>query len=456
MLIRLLREAAAEDPTRPLILDAAATLTYGDAVVRSEQVARGLWRLGMQRLGCQLSRPADVLVLLCAAAAAGSEACVYPGYLDAAGVGELAGAFDHPVVVTDRHGVLPGADVMDLDSLAETSGELPEPPATSPVLILTSGTSGRPKGVRHDWSRLASGVRKRVADPGARWLLAYNLNQFAGIQMLLHALVTRAAVVVPSSSQPSAAAEAMKRFGVTHASATPTFWRYLSAQLDEQSAAQLPLSQITLGGEAVSDRVLADLRRLFPAARVSHVYAATEFGSAVSVSDGRAGLPVSVLERTEDAPVQFKLVDGELHTRSTVGMIGYYRAEQAAAEGEWHPTGDLVEVRGDRIHFVGRVNEMVNVGGVKVPPLPVEEIVGAVAGVKLAHVYSRPNPVTGQIVAVDVVADDGVDEVGLRSEIRAACAQLPPASQPRLIRVVAELAIRDHKVSRRAQTNDQR
>ena len=67
-------------------------------------------------------------------------------------------------------------------------GPLPEPDER-PLMILTTGTSGTPKGVRHDWSRLLRAVSAPPdKEHGGRWLLAYNLNQFAGIQVLLHAL----------------------------------------------------------------------------------------------------------------------------------------------------------------------------------------------------------------------------------------------------------------------------
>jgi acyl-CoA synthetase (AMP-forming)/AMP-acid ligase II len=167
------------------------------------------------------------------------------------------------------------------------------------------------------------------------------------------------------------------------------------------------------------------------------------------VRDGRNGLPASVLERGEDAPVQFRVVDGELHTKSRVGMLGYYG--EPDVDDVWRPTGDLVEVRGDRIHFVGRTSEVINVGGVKVHPLPVEDVVSAVEGVELAHVYGRANPVSGEIVAVDVVARPGADEESLEDAIRAACAALPQAARPRRIRFVDDV-VRQQKIDRRKAT----
>jgi acyl-coenzyme A synthetase/AMP-(fatty) acid ligase len=63
-------------------------------------------------------------------------------------------------------------------------------------------------------------------------------------------------------------------------------------------------------------------------------------------------------------------------------------------------------------------------------------------------VYGRPNPITGQIVAVDVVASPGIDTDALAAEIRSACEALPAAGRPRRIRFVEELEIRGNKLLR--------
>lgn len=450
MLIELLRTGSAARPDRPALVSADRQITYAEALARSEALARGLHREGIDRFGCQLRDAADVLTLLCGSSAVGSEGCVYPPHLDRAAVGELAAAFDHHVVVTDHEGDLDTTRALPIHGLRSDIGDLPLAPVRAPTMILTTGTTGRPKGARHDWARLVGSIGRRQGGSDERWLLAYNLNQFAGIQVLLHVLRIGATLVVPPSGQPRDAVASMRELGVTHASATPTFWRFATSHLGEEAeetVKSLPLRQITIGGEAVPEQLVIDLRRLFPRARVSQVYAATEFGSSVSVRDGRNGLPVAVLDRDEKADVRLRIVDGQLHARSKVGMLGYY-GEDDTDDG-WRATGDLVEVRGDRIHFVGRASETINVGGVKVHPLPIEEAVGRTSGVQLAHAYGRPNPVSGQIVAVDVIAEPGTDGAALREAIRVTCEPLPPAAQPRLIRLVTELDIREQKISRR-------
>ena len=163
--------------------------------------------------------------------------------------------------------------------------------------------------------------------------------------------------------------------------------------------------------------------------------------------DGTDGLPASLLEGSDDAEVSLKIVDNELWVRSSASMLGYYGDDDRPAD-EWWPTGDLVDVVDDRIVFRGRKTDVINVGGVKVHPLPVEERVTAVPGVKIARVYGRANALVGAVVAVDVVTDEGVDERDLKTAIREACADLPRPWQPRSIQLVEELAMKENKVVR--------
>jgi acyl-coenzyme A synthetase/AMP-(fatty) acid ligase len=428
-----------------LVIGPDRTFTYGECLARAESVARGLALHAIDRAACIVHDADELIALLIGSSASGTELCVYSTSLGIEEVNELTTAFDHHHLITDD--TRTGLDVIQigLGDLAVQGDDVPHS-QNAPILILTTGTTGRPKGARHDWARLVSGVRRREGTSRERWLLAYNLNQFAGIQVVLHALVGGSTIVVPPSNQPREALAVMRDLHVTHASATPTFWRFVVALLDGDAAAGLSLEQITLGGEAIPASLLPEIARLFPAARVSQIYASTELGSSVSVRDGLHGLPLSVLDRGDQADVQFRVVDGELHARSRVGMLGY--AGEADDDG-WRATGDLVEIRNGRIIFGGRASEIINVGGVKVHPLAVEEVITTVAGVAHARVFGRSNPMTGQIVAVEVVAAPGADPDLVSDAIREACGQLPAAACPRLIKFVPTLKTRDHKIVRR-------
>ena len=450
MLNELLLAGARATPDKPVVISARGETSYAQCSARAQSFVVGLRARGITRFGCRVADVSEMIALLGASAALGVEACMYAGALGIDEITTIAAHFNHDVLITeadDPMAALPGAIVLDTLAGNASGDELDHTPDECPLLTLTTGTTGLPKGARNDWRRLVTSHQRRTGYPDARWLLAHALNQFAGLSVLTHCLVSGATLVVPEAFQPRPALAAMRDHAVTHASATPTFWRFLLGLMAGDTTEAPRLRQITLTGEAVPSALVDDLQRVFPEARITQIYGATEFGSGVAVKDAENGLPVSALERGDDADVQFKIVDGELHVRSRIGMLGYYGSDDVG--DSWRPTGDLVEVRGDRVFFCGRTTEIINVGGSKVHPLPIEDAIGQVKGVELAHVYGRSNSVTGQIVAVDVVASPGVDEDELEDAIRDACASLAPASQPRRIRFVEELDIRDTKIARR-------
>jgi len=448
-LIELLRRVAAEDPARAAIVTHDQTVSYGELTAAAERVAHQLRERGAARVAVADHEAVPVVALLAGASAVGVEACLYPPD-PADELHELLARFDHETVATDRDD-LEAAQVLRLADLIGQGARADDEalPTTRPHLVLTTGTTGTPRGVRHDWGRLLRSTERVKPGQGERWLLAYGLHQFAGLQILLHVFAAGATLVAPAPRRPREGLAAMRSLGVTHASATPTYWRFLLAELRSDGGPVPDLQQVTMGGEAIPGPLLGEIRRTFPEANVSQVYAASEFGSTGSMRDGRAGLSVDVLERGDDADVAMKIVDGELWIRSRTGMLGYYGEPPVDADA-WRPSGDLVAVEGDRIIFLGRSSEIINVGGVKVHPLTIEERVSAVPGVDVARVYGRKNAMTGQIVALEVVADPGADPQVVDAAIREACADLPSASRPRSIRFVAEVTMAGSKIVRRS------
>ena len=446
-MIELLRAAAAEAPHRIALARSAGVVSYGELVARAETAAAVLRARGVQRLAVLDPDHATVWALLAACSLAGVESCVYPVAATDETVAELRDRLRHDVLVTPRD--LPGPGLLRPDELwAGTERETgPVPDGPRPLLVLTSGTtSGRPQAARHDWSRILRVALRIRPAPQQRWLLAYAPNQFAGLQMLLHVAAARATLAAGKSFQPRDGLEAMRRFGVTHVSGTPTFWRFLLAELRSDGEPAPRLKQVTLGGEAVPSAVVEALRATFHRANISQLYAATEMGLSISVRDGEAGLPLSVLDAS-DGEAEFRIVDGELWVRSRSSMLGYYDGEQLPDDG-WRASGDLVEVVGERIHFRGRASEVINVGGVKVHPLPIEERVARVPGVALAHAHGRPNSLVGQVVALDIVVAEGADADAVDAAIREEFAADPPAHRPRSITFVETLETQGGKLLR--------
>jgi acyl-CoA synthetase (AMP-forming)/AMP-acid ligase II len=454
--ITLVRRASARAAHQPAVVDDDRTTTYGELLAQSEAVAAYLRAGGIERFGILDYDAAHLIALLSGAALAGAEPCMYPPLDTAAEFDQQAGRLGHPLVVTGHD--LDGASTTRVDpaELFASDAEVPDGPGEhQPLLVLTTGTTGAPRAVRHDWSRLLRQATATAPAPGERWLLAYGPHQFGGLQVLIHAMAAGAVLIAPFPRRPRESLRAMRAHGATHVSGTPTYWRFVLAEMRADGGAVPDLRQVTMGGEAVPPGLIEELEAAFPRAKVSQVYAASEFGATGSVRDNRNGLPLSVLERGDQADVQMKIVDGELWVRSRVGMLGYY-GEEPLDPDAWRPSGDLVEVEGDRILFRGRNSDIINVGGVKVHPLPVEERISAVPGVAMARVFGRPNRMTGAIVAVEVVpakGPDGADldeeaEEALEDAIREACEDLVAAARPRSIKFVDEIVTQGNKITR--------
>ncbi len=454
-MIRLLERAAAASPNHAAVVTNSGSMSYGELLADARRVAAALTARGIDRFAILEPDAAWILRLLAGAALVGAEPCQYQPDTSVEEFVSQAPALDHTIVVSHRTDLPDSFEVvLPEDLLAVDPPDDLTAAATQPLMIRTTGTTGVPKAARHDWSRLARTVEDAKPHPEQRWLLAYGPQQFAGIQVLQHVAASQATLIAPFPRQPKDGLAALLDNGVTCISATPTYWRFLLTEARSRKVELPALEQITIGGEAVPADLLEELSRVFPDARISQVYASTELGSIASVRDGRPGFSVDALFSDANPTSNLKVVDGELWVRAAAGMLEYAgAAEPAPAEREgWRQTGDLVEIVGDRVEFRGRASEVINVGGVKVPPLPVEERINRIASVEMARVFGRPNRLTGAIVAVEVVpvgGTAGADEERIRSEIKAAVADLPRAWQPRNVSFVDLIETQGGKTARR-------
>lgn len=167
------------------------------------------------------------------------------------------------------------------------------------------------------------------------------------------------------------------------------------------------------------------------------------------VDDGREGFPASFLGLNAATGVEVAVVDGSLRIRSPRISCGYVGTPEAALAGPdgFVDTGDIVEPRGDRLHFAGRRGGIINVGGRKVHPEEVEAVLNGHHGVRVARVEGRKNPIAGAIVVASVVprdpavlAADGAGQAALKGAIVQHCREvLPPYKVPATIRFVPDI-----------------
>lgn len=285
-------------------------------------------------------------------------------------------------------------------------------------ILTTSGTTGKPKMVSHSLKSLTLTTKTNVSRGASiTWGLLYDHARFAGLQVVLQSIIAGSRLVAPRPDIPLSDKLALfASEGCTHLSATPTLWRKIAMIPGSE---RLPLQQITLGGEIADDQILAALTRLFPHARISHVFASTEAGVGFSVIDRRAGFPMSFLDNPP-AGIGLAVRDGQLYVRNENVFPAYLGTDTGFSTSDgWIDTGDSVRIENDRVLFLGRANGVINVGGDKVHPEEVERVLLEHPLVGAVRIYAKANPITGALVAADIVLRDpsrGTKEI--REELR--------------------------------------
>jgi acyl-CoA synthetase (AMP-forming)/AMP-acid ligase II len=301
------------------------------------------------------------------------------------------------------------------------------------VVVATSGTSGPPKLVDHSWESLLAAARLAEQWHGLGWLLVYDATRWAGLQVWLQSLLTGGRLVVPASRDPDVVSKALADEEVAVLPATPTLLRRLVMSADQALLSRAKVDRITLGGEAADATLLDQVRQAFPRAKITQVYATTELGEVFRVTDGKPGFPAAWLGKALPG-------GGRLTTRRDGELL-----VQLSRDATDVATGDLVEKRGDRYEFTGRRSDVIVVGGAKVYPRRVEEVLRRVPGIADARAYGLPSAVTGELVAAEVVLHDPLPEGILPDAVRAAALamcrdSLEAHSVPRILDIVKKIA----------------
>ena len=311
----------------------------------------------------------------------------------------------------------------DMDELIEALSQ-----STSEITIFTSGTTGQPKRVTHSVATLARNVRKGEQYKEHVWAYAYNPTHMAGTQVFFQALMNQSTMVNVFGESREVVYQQIERYGITHISATPTFYRMLMPF----EKAYPSVKRVTLGGEKSDKQLYEHICNIFPNAKVNNVYASTEAGSLFAAKDDCFQIPANIRDK-------FRVENDELLIHKS--LLG--QSDSFVFDGEYYHSGDLIEWVNEAeglFRFKSRKNELINVGGYKVNPGEVEDAINAIEGVQQSLVYGRSNSILGNIVVAEVKLVEGAALTDL--EIRKVLASLlQDFKVPRKIQIVNELSM---------------
>jgi len=299
------------------------------------------------------------------------------------------------------------------------------------LILFTSGSTGEPKGVVHDFGRLLLKFQK--TRPPMRTLNFLLFDHWGGLNTLLQCLSCQSSLVLPESRTPDSICRLLERHRVELLPASPTFLNLLLLSKAYEGRDLRNLRLITYGSEPMPSTTLTALRKVFPNVELRQTYGLIELGVLRAKSMSSDSLWVKVGGEGYD----LRVVDGLLEIKADSAMLGYLNAPSPFTEDGYFRTGDRVELNGEYMRFLGRDSELINVGGQKVFPAEVEAVLLACDMVAEAVVYGQPNPITGKIVCADIQLRETYDEEAARRAIKKFCAQqLEPFKVPVKIRFV--------------------
>jgi len=324
------------------------------------------------------------------------------------------------------------------------------------VILYTSGTSGKPKGVMLTDRNLAANVDqvRRWADFGPSDMMLGVLPQFHSFGltvMTLLPLVVGCRAVYTARFVPAKLLELARTRKPTVFVAIPSMYNALLAARHATPEDFASLRYVVSGGEPLPEKVAAGFLERF-GKRINEGYGLTETSPVTNwclpheYRPRSVGRPLPGIEQRIVGPSGELLgpgQDGEVRIKGPNVMKGYYNLPELTAsvmdESGFFCTGDMGRFDDDgHLMITGRIKEMLIISGENVFPREIEEAVNHHPSIKDSAVVGFADPARGEVPICFVELNEGVewDEPAVRAFVRE---RLPPFKVPRDFRVMDAL-----------------
>lgn len=265
------------------------------------------------------------------------------------------------------------------------------------LVLFSSGTTGEPKAALHDMTRLLDKFRK----PGKPFkTISFLLfDHIGGFNTLLHTISHGGTIVTIPSRMPEEVCSIIEKEKIELLPTTPTFLNMLLLNKLYEKYDLSCLKMITYGTESMPEHTLKLFSKVLPDTIFKQTYGLSELGIMPTKSESSDSLWMKV----GGGGFETKIVDGILHIKAESAMIGYLNAPSPFDEEGWFDTKDRVEVQNGYLKILGRTTDLINVGGEKVYPIEVENVLLQIEGVLDARAFAERNPVMGNTVAAEIL-----------------------------------------------------
>jgi len=283
------------------------------------------------------------------------------------------------------------------------------------LVLFSSGSTGKSKAVLHNFALLLEKFqRSRRSLVTLTFLM---IDHIGGINTLFYVLSNAGTVVTCGERAPARVCEVIERHKVELLPTSPTFLNLLLMSEAYQQYDLSSLRLITYGTEPMAQSTLDRIHAILPQAKLQQTYGLSELGILRSRSEASDSLRVKVGGEGFDIKVR----NGTLWIKAKSAMLGYLNHDSPFDDDGWFDTGDLVERQGDYVRFLGRKSEIINVGGQKVYPAEIENVLLQVPNVKDVTVSGEANPITGNMVVARINLREPEEAAQLKRRVREYC-----------------------------------
>ena len=350
----------------------------------------------------------------------------------------------------------PGDPVFLSDFRADEA-EISVDPDAPAIVFLTSGTTGKPKGImvthRQALLGLEAWVERWSFDESTVCLMVAPFFHVVYNPLVLGCHLAGGTSVVLTTLTPRAAMTEVERMHPNAIMGTPAIFTQLLNDRASKSRDLSSLDTIIYGAAPTSVPVIRGLQEKFPQAKLYNCYGLTETCSALSCmgsedlkgredSVGRAHPLVEVAIRDQENQAVATGELGEVCCRGPHVIRAYFNAPEANATrffDDWLRTGDIGYLDEDGfLYLMGRSDDVINVAGEKVYPRDIEHVLFQHPEVHDVAVVGVKNDSKGQSVKAFIVPREkrGVDVKALK---RFCITELPAAFVPRIYETLDEL-----------------
>jgi len=264
------------------------------------------------------------------------------------------------------------------------------------LVLFSSGTSGESKAIVHDFTKLIENFMvKRTA---FRTIAFLPLDHMGGLNTMLHTLYNGGCLIVPQRKDPETICKIIQDYEVELLPVTPTFLNLLLISQVYKKYDLSSLRVITYGTEPMNPVTLERLTKVFKDVKIKQTYGLSELGVFPSKSkDGTLWLKLGIKTRIRN---------GMLEIKTDSAMLGYINAPSPFTSDGWFMTGDKVEQDGEYMRIIGRESDIINVGGNKVYPQEVENVISELDNIQEVTAFAEDNPILGSMVSVKITCVD--------------------------------------------------